>query len=159
MPSQRKLTPGQQERRIAAAAAKAAMEREALSLRRAAARYHVSGREVLATFPTSIGRDERGRYVARPDREAFLLRVILEGKGSVAIWTYSSAQRQLISRHFRAIEKYLDPRRHDLRPLRALTGSKIGRYVLETDPAAIRELFDAGELSFLELYYVLTEDE
>jgi len=147
----RRLSRSQQRRRQVAAAAKAAMSHDGLSLRRAARIYHIAPTTIRRWFPGSIVRDASGRYRAHPDRERFRMVAVAVG-GPVEVWTNGSQERALIGAHGQAIRTALDPRIRDVRLLRALQGSRVGGLDLETDPNELVELFLAGELDFLEIY-------
>ena len=157
MPHFDHLTPAQQEERIQAAAAKAAMSRDGLSLQRAAEKYHLSGRAVLRWFPGSIVRDPRGRYVPQPDDEIFPM-VVVTTKGVLGLDVRGSVDRQKVSPHHDAIRRLLDPDIGDPRPLLAMGGTVVAGYELETDPDIIEELMFAGEIDFLEIYLAAGSD-
>lgn len=154
----RKLSPGQQEQRIQAANAKAAMSRDGLSLRRAAAKYHIPGRAILRWFPGSIGRDSHGRFVALSDDEVFLMKVVTT-RGVLDLDVRGSASRSAIGLHAEAIKALLDPDRGDLGPLVAMPRTVVAGYVLESDPDVIEELWLAGELDFLSIYLTESPDD
>jgi len=147
----RRLTPAQQEERIQAAAAKAAMSRDGLSLQRAAGKYHLSGRAILRWFPDSIVRDARGHYFALPDDEIFPM-VVTTTRGVLGLDVIGSEDRQAVGAHNDAMRRLLDPDIGDPRALRALRGTVVAGYELETDPDIVEELMFAGELDFLEIY-------
>lgn len=145
------LTPAQHEERIGAAAAKAAMQREGLSLRRAAAKYHVRPSAILHWFPDSVVRDRSGTYRGLPDREPFNMLAVVVG-GTVAVTTHGSEERAILGQHAAAIRAALDPNKDNPGPLLDMAGTTVAGVELETDPDAIYELFLAGELNFLEIY-------
>lgn len=147
----RRLTPAQQEQRIQAAAAKAAMSREGLSLRRAAAKYHVSAKAILRWFPDSFSREARGHLAAHPDDEVFPM-VAVTTRGVLELDARGSAERAALGEHAQAIHDLLDPDRGDPRPLEAMRGTVVAGHELETDPDVIEELWLEGELDFIPLY-------
>ncbi|MHB8459732.1 MAG: hypothetical protein ACYDAK_02950 [Candidatus Limnocylindrales bacterium] len=147
----RKLTSAQQEQRIRAAAAKAAMSRDGLSLRRAAGKHHLTGRTILRWFPGSIVRDSRGYFVARPDDEVFPM-LVTTTRGVRELEVRGSVDRQAIGAHADAMRRLLDPDIGDPRPLLAMRGTVVAGHELETDPDVIEELTLAGELDFLSIY-------
>jgi hypothetical protein len=136
--------------RLRAAEAKNLMETEDLSLRHAARRAHTDPRTVLKTFPKGFGRDGR-RWVARPDKEPFQMRVV-STSGVVERTTRGSNTRSLISRHHNAVRTYLRPDGGDPGVLRPFEGKHVAGVELQTDPDALVELWLEGQLDFLEIY-------
>jgi hypothetical protein len=152
------LTGAEHEQRINAAGAKAAMQRDGISIQAAAHKYHIRPAAIVRWFPDSVGRDRAGVYRAHPDREAFGMVVVSAG-GVVAVTTHSSEERQMAGRHTAAIKAALSPDGYDPRPLRAMKGMRVGGVELETDPDEILDLFLAGELDFLEIYLTSSDAE
>lgn len=144
-----RLTPAQQDERVRAASAKAAMRRDGLSLDEAAARHRVRRSAVLRWFRGTIRRDAAGTYRALPDRELFPMTVVAPG-GSVSVTTRGSAERELVGRHYAAINALLKD--GDADALQVMAGVSVGGAALETDPDEIEALFMVGELDFLEIY-------
>lgn len=136
--------------RLRAAEAKRYVESEGSSLRQASAKAHTDPRTVLRTFPGGF-RLEGRRWVARPDREPFDMRLV-STNGVVERTTRGSNTRSLVSRHHNAVSAYLRRDGGDPTVFDPFVGKRIAGVVLETDPEAILELWLQGQLDFLEIY-------
>lgn len=150
----RKLSKRQAEERNRAAHAKNLMQRDGLRLRPAARIAKVRPNAILEWFPDSVVRDASGRYVARHDKEIFVMGFVAKGHGYVERNVRGSAQRQLVGRHWAAINSALDPRDGREGPLLALRGQTVAGLELETDINEIEELYFAGMLDFVVVYVV-----
>lgn len=146
-----KLTPGQNDQRNRAAHAKADMVRLRISLAEAARRNHLRPAAVRRWFPDSIVHGRPGHLIVSDDDEVFVLTVVTTD-GVMELDVQGSAQREIVSHHWNAIGRLLDPRTGDPAPLIALRGVRVAGHELQCDPDAIEELWLGGELDFVQVY-------
>jgi hypothetical protein len=126
------------------------MRRDGLSLRRAAARAETTPAAVIRHAGPALARTPGGRYRAAPADHLFRPLLVLTTSGLVELDISDSAVASVIGSHWSAIGRFLET--GDATRLGPFRGRRIGRFVLETDPALIEELGRRGELSFEDIY-------
>jgi hypothetical protein len=102
-------------------------------------------------FGHLLHRDEHGRvHATSSDREPFLLNVIDVSGRSAEKVVRGSVVRQRNLAHHRALAHFAGPDGGDPAILAPFVGKRVAGVELLTDPDTIEQLFDAGELDFLE---------
>jgi hypothetical protein len=122
--------------------------RHGRSLRQAAREVGESPATVLRRVGAALRRDPSGRWVARPTDQLVRPMEILTREGKVAVMVRGSKAASLVATHWNAIKDELQGRPGALRHFRGLTIKFL------TDPRRVRELADAGELSFETIYSI-----
>ncbi len=111
---------------------------------------HTTHNTVDKWVGADLTRGPGGRVVATPsDRHSRGMDVLtVDGPQNLAV--RSSRQRSLVSRHWSAIDAYVN--HGELRPLRALEGQRVAGQLLECDYDAIDEWARLGDLDIEDIY-------
>jgi hypothetical protein len=144
------LHPQEREARRAALDAIVLMRREGLSLEEAARRAGTTPAAVLRHARSAL-KLERGRYRALPgDRLLRVMKVVGPNGVEREVEVRGSRAASRVGEHWDAIGVYLDTGNDSA--LRALEGKRVAGIWLETDPDAIEEWWNRGELQPDDIY-------
>ena len=124
--------------------------RRSESLTSALAAEHTTRNTVEKWVGQELARSSSGRIAATPSDRLGQTMQVLTVDGLRELDVRSSRKRTLVSRHWSAINAYVN--HGELRPLRALQGQSVAGQLLECDYDAIDEWARRGELEIEDIY-------
>jgi hypothetical protein len=116
----------------------------------ALAAEHTTRNTVEKWVGQELSRSSSGRIAATPSDRLPQTMQVLTVDGLLELDVRSSRKRTLVSRHWSAINAYVN--HGELRPLRALQGQSVSGQLLECDYDAIDEWARRGELEIEDIY-------
>ena len=144
-----KLTTQERQARSRALATTARMEREHISLNKAAPLEGTTPGNVHKWAESALERKPSGRYAAKPNR-LYRRMVAITTDGVIEVGVRTSSQASLISAHHTAVKLFLS--RGDEAVLRRFRNKTVDGHRLECDPAALEELERVGQFEYESIY-------
>ena len=148
--SYERLRASQRQARAAAMATKARMEREGISLTRAAKIEGTTPNTVLKWAGPALERTPGGRYRPKSSDRLYRRMVAVTTEGVQEVPVRSSRQGKFVSEHHTAVKLFL--KRGDEAVLRPFRNKTVGGKQLEVDPSALEELERRGEFDYESIY-------
>lgn len=151
------LRPSERDARARALEALSRMRNDGVSMRAAAKESGITVNALKRHAGTALVKDSRGRFVAKASDKLARSMVFPTERGMISLNVRDSRTASRISEYWSAVHTYL--RTGETFGLRKFRGKSVSvekrKYPFITEPSLLDRLFDAGELTFDDIYDVL----